>query len=206
VSDDADALSDEVVKVFKSMRPLDPNEVWRGQYRGFCDEDGVDDDSDTETYVSLTCAIDSWRWAGVPWHIRAGKALDRTWTEAEIEFDCPPRPLFTDPSCAPQPNRLRFVVKPNDHIEFEMQAKRPGSELISETVRIGLDHRGLEVGPGPYHRLLGEALIGDRRLFARGDQVDEAWRIVEPAIEAPVPVRPYDQGASRPEDDHVPVR
>jgi len=201
VSDDADALSDEVVKVFRSMRSLDPADAWRGQYRGFRDEDGVDDDSDTETYVSLTCQIDSWRWAGVPWHIRAGKALDRTWTEAEIEFTCPPRPLFTDPSCAPEPNRLRFVVKPDDHIEFEMQAKRPGPMMVSEPVEIGLDHRGLEDGPSPYQRLLGESLIGDRRLFARGDEVDEAWRIVQPLLDAPTPVQLYEPGAACPERD-----
>ncbi len=203
VSDDADALSDEVVKVFRSMRSLEPHRAWRGQYRGFREEDGVADDSDTETYVSLTCEIDSWRWAGVPWHIRAGKALDRTLTEAEIEFTCPPRPLFTDPSCAPEPNRLRFVVKPNDHIEFEMQAKRPGPRLMSEPVEIGVAHRGTEDGPSPYQRLLGEALVGDRRLFARGDEVDEAWRVVQPLLDAAKPVRPYEPGATRPEVDFL---
>ncbi len=202
VSDDADALSDEVVKVFRSMPSFDPAEAWRGQYNGFRSEEGVDDDSDTETFLAQTCWINSWRWAGVPWHIRAGKGLDQTCTQAEIEFTCPPRPLFTDPQCAPEPNRLRFVVKPNDHIEFEMQAKRPGPALISEPVEIGLDHRALEDGPSPYQRLLGDAMIGDRRLFARGDQVDEAWRIVQPVLDAPPPVRPYPVGASRPEDGH----
>jgi glucose-6-phosphate 1-dehydrogenase len=200
VSDDADALSDEVVRVFRQMPALDPADVWRGQYRGFRDEEGVAEGSDTETYVSLRCEIDSWRWAGVPWYIRAGKGLDRTCTEAEVEFTRPPRPLFTHIDCEPQPNRLRFVVKPNDHIEFEMQAKSPGSALVSETVQIALDHRGLEDGPGPYHRLLGEALAGDRRLFARSDQVDEAWRIVQPALDDPVPVEPYDPGTARPEE------
>ncbi len=199
VSDDADALSDEVVKVFKSTLTIDPGEVWRGQYEGYCDEEGVAPDSDTETYVALTCWINSWRWAGVPWYIRTGKGLDRTKTEAEIEFSCPPRPLFTDPSCAPEPNRLRFVVKPNDHIEFDMQAKRPGPALVSEPVEIGLDHRALEDGPSPYQRLLGDSLAGDRRLFARGDQVDEAWRIVQPVLDAPPPSEPYPAGASRPE-------
>jgi glucose-6-phosphate 1-dehydrogenase len=200
VSDDADALSDEVVKVFRSMSPLDPGRVWRGQYEGFRHEDGVKPDSDTETYVSLTCEIDSWRWAGVPWHIRAGKALDRTSTEAVVEFSRPPRPLFTDASCRPEPNRLRFQVKPDDHVEFEMQAKRPGSDLVSETVAIGLDHRGSENGTTPYHRLLGDAMAGDRRLFARGDQVDQAWRIVQPVLDAAAPVHPYPVGSARPED------
>ena len=181
------------------MSPFDPDEVWRGQYEGYRDEDGVKPDSDTETYVSLTCEIDSWRWAGVPWLIRAGKALDQTCTEAVVEFTRPPRPLFTDLTCAPEPNRLRFLVKPDDHIEFEMQAKRPGPDLVSETVVIGLDQRVSDNGTSPYHRLIGDALAGDRRLFARGDEVDQAWRIVEPILDGPNPVQPYPVGSSAPE-------
>ncbi len=199
VSDDANAMADEVVKVFRSMKPLDPDKIWRGQYEGYLDEDGVKPDSDTETYVSLECEIDSWRWAGVPWRIRTGKALDRTCTEAVVEFSQPPRPLFTDAECAPEPNRLRFEMKPNDNIEFEMQAKTPGSVLTSETVSISVDHRGMEFGPSPYHRLLGDSLVGDKRLFARGDQVDVAWQIVQPALDAPNPVQSYPRGTQCPE-------
>jgi glucose-6-phosphate 1-dehydrogenase len=199
VSDDADAMADEVVKVFRSMKPLDPTKVWRGQYDGYLDEDGVKPESDTETYVSLECEIDSWRWAGVPWLVRTGKALDRTCTEAVVEFSRPPRPLFTDAECSPEPNRLRFELKPNDSIEFEMQAKTPGAALTSERISISVDHRGIEFGPTPYHRLLGDALAGDKRLFARGDQVDVAWRIVEPALENPAPVRSYARGTRCPE-------
>ena len=201
VSDAADAMADEVVKVFRSMRPLDPAKVWRGQYDGYLDEDGVKPDSDTETYISLECEINSWRWAGVPWRIRTGKALDRTCTEAVVEFSKPPRPLFTDAACSPEPNRLRFHMKPNDSIEFEMQAKTPGPTMISETISIDVDHRGSESGQTPYHRLLGDALAGDRRLFARGDQVDVAWQIVQPAIDAPTPVKTYAIGSRCPELD-----
>ncbi len=182
------------------MRPLDPDSVWRGQYVGYLDEDGVKPDSDTETYVELELEINSWRWAGVPWRIRTGKALDQTRTEAVIEFSRPPRPLFTDAECDPEPNRLRFEMKPNDLIEFEMQAKIPGPKLTSETVSIDVDHRGMEFGPTPYHRLLGDSLLGDKRLFARGDQVDVAWQIVQPAIDAPRPVRPYFRGAAHPRE------
>lgn len=198
VSDDADAMSDEVVKVLRSIKPLDPTRMVRGQYEGYLDEDGVKPDSDTETYVSFDFEIDSWRWAGVPWRIRTGKALAETRTEATVEFAAPPRPLFTDHSCAPAPNRLRFEMKPNDIIELEMQAKAPGADLTSESVRLGLDHTGLEYGPSPYHRLLGDALEGDRRLFARGDQVDAAWQIVQPVLDDPPPVRPYQKGAEFP--------
>ena len=199
VSDDADAMSDEVVKVLRSMRPLDPKTACRGQYDGYLEEPGVAANSDTETFVSVECEIDSWRWAGVPWTIRAGKAMNETVTEAVIEFVSPPRPLFTDVSCAPAPNRLRFVVKPNDIIEFEMQAKRPGTRLLSETVCLEVDHHGMEFGPTPYHRLIGDALAGDRRLFARSDQVDAAWRIVQPVLDSPPPVVTYPYGATYPE-------
>ena len=199
VSDDADSLSDEVVKVLRSIKPLDPDELWRGQYEGYLDEAGVAENSDTETYVSFTFEIDSWRWAGVPWRIRAGKALNQTKTEAVVEFVAPPRPLFADAGCAPQPNRLRFEMKPNDVICLDVQAKAPGDSLVSETTSLGLDHDGIEFGPSPYHRLLGDALGGDRRLFARGDQVDVAWQIVQPALDQPTPVKPYPYGADFPD-------
>ncbi len=199
VSDDADAMSDEVVKVLRAMKPIEPKSVHRGQYEGYLEEAGVAESSDTETYVSLECEIDSWRWAGVPFTIRAGKALDETLTEAVVEFKCPPRLLFSDDSMVPEPNRLRFVMKPNDIIEFEMQAKKPGEQLTSEGVRLEVDHHGIEHGPSPYHRLLGDAIEGDRRLFARGDQVDLAWQIVQPVLDAPTPVESYPYGGQAPD-------
>ncbi len=202
VSDDADSMSDEVVKVLRSIKPIDPSTVYRGQYKGYRDEEGVADESDTETYVSVECEIDSWRWAGVPWRIRAGKALDQTMTEAVIEFTCPPRLMFSDAEHRPEPNRLRFLLKPNDVIEFEMQAKKPGENLVSERVDLQVDHHGMEFGPSPYHRLLGDSIEGDRRLFARGDQVDVAWQIVQPVLENPTPVELYDYGSAAPDVDN----
>ena len=200
VSDDADAMNDEVVKVLRSMKPFDPAKVQRGQYEGYLDEAGVAENSDIETYISLEAEIDSWRWAGVPWYIRAGKALNETRTEAVVEFVAPPRPLFTDADCRPESNRLRFEMKPNDIIELGMQAKRPGDGLTSEGVCLQVDHHGMEYGPSPYHRLLGDAIEGDRRLFARGDQVDVAWEIVQPVLDAPPPVEIYPYGAACPID------
>ncbi len=199
VSDDADSLSDEVVKVLRAIRPLDPSRVWRGQYEGYLDEDGVKPDSDTETYVAIDFEIDSWRWAGVPWRIRAGKGLNRTRTEAVVEFLAPPRPLFSDIECSPRANALRFEMKPNDVICLDIQAKAPGESLVSETASLSLDHDGIEFGPSPYHRLLGDALSGDRRLFARGDQVDVAWQIVQPVLDAPAPVVVYPFGSEFPD-------
>ncbi len=192
-------MSDEVVKVLRSMPSFDPAKVIRKQYEGYLDEGGVADDSDTETYFEVEFTIDSWRWAGVPWRIRTGKALDKTLTEVVVEFTTPPRPLFTDLSCAPEPNRLRFQMKPNDVIDLEMQAKLPGDLLVSEPVALQVDHTGLEFGPSPYHRLLGDALEGDKRLFARGDQVDEAWRIVQPVLDDPPDLSTYPYGADMPD-------
>ncbi len=195
VSDHADAMSDEVVKVLRSIKPLNPSQVWRGQYEGYLDEDGVAAGSDTETYIDLSFEIDSWRWAGIPWRIRTGKGLDRTVTEAVVEFVAPPRPLFSGQAAAPPPNRLRFQMKPNDVIGLEMQAKAPGSDLVSESLELCVDHDGIEFGPSPYHRLLGDAMEGDRRLFARGDQVDAAWQIVQPVLDHPRPAEAYPLGA-----------
>ena len=199
VSDDADSLSDEVVKVLRSIRPLDPNRVYRGQYEGYRDEAGVVEGSDTETYVSFDFEIDSWRWAGVPWRVRAGKALNVTRTEAVVEFEAPPRPLFSDVNCAPGANSLRFEMKPNDLICLDVQAKAAGDSLVSEMATLSLDHNGIEFGPSPYHRLLSDALDGDRRLFARGDQVDVAWQIVQPVLDNPPPAEPYQYGSPFPD-------
>lgn len=201
VSESSDSMSDEVVKVLRTMKPMDPSKVVRGQYEGYLDEPGVAEGSDTETFISVECEIDSWRWAGVPWTIRTGKAMGSTITEAVIEFVQPPHPLFTGENFKPEPNRLRFVMKPNDIIEFEMQAKRPGAKLISETVHLEVDHHGIEFGPSPYHRLIGDAMVGDRKLFARSDQVDAAWKIVQPVLDAPPPVISYPYGADFPEGD-----
>jgi glucose-6-phosphate 1-dehydrogenase len=199
VSNDADALNDEVAKVLRSMRSMDPAKSWRGQYEGYCSEAGVKPDSDTETFISVRCEIDSWRWAGVPFTISAGKAMNRTTTEAIIEFTAPPRALFSEGNFQPPPNTMRFEMKPNDTIELNMQAKRPGESLTGESVRLLVDHHGLEFGPSPYHRLLGDALVGDKRLFARGDMVDESWRIVQPILDEPPVVEPYRYGAARSE-------
>ncbi len=202
VSDDADSLSDEVVKVLRSMRPFDPAKTYRGQYTGdgerpgFLDEDGVETNADTETMVLIDAEIDSWRWAGVPWRIQTGKALARTYTEAVIEFSQPPRPLFAADACAPEPNRLRFRMKPDSTIEFEMEAKSPGALLTSETVQLSLVPMEDDEAISPYERLLGDAIAGDRRLFARWDQVDLAWQIVQPILDNPPPLHLYRYGAT----------
>ena len=195
VSREADALRDERVKVLRAIAPLDPAEVVRGQYVGFRSEDGVSSDSITDTFVAVRTQVDSWHWAGVPWFIRAGKAMAETVTEASVEFKAPPRPLFTADECHPVPNRLIFRMKPDDTITMEMQAKQPGDDLVSEPVPLSVDYdAAVGSGPAAYERLLDDAMDGDASLFARQDGVEEAWRIVEPLLSMTTEPLPYDPG------------
>jgi glucose-6-phosphate 1-dehydrogenase len=144
--------------------------------------------------------IDSWRWAGVPFLIRAGKALEQTLTEAVVEFKAPPRMLFAGTDRAPHANTLHFRMKPNYLIGLSLQAKLPGERLVSEEVDLEVQTEqelGVE-GPEAYERLLWDALIGDQRLFARQDSVEEAWRIVEPALSSEGELFVYPRGSTGP--------
>jgi glucose-6-phosphate 1-dehydrogenase len=199
VSDAPDALRDERVKVLEATRPLAPDDVIMGQYEGYREERGVDPGSRTDTFFATRLEVDSWRWAGVPWIIRAGKGLSKTVTEAVVEFLRPPRLYFTDDQHAPGPNRIVFRSKPQDRISMQMQAKRPGPEIVSEPVSLSLEygeHRG--EAQDAYHRLLGDALRGDQSLFARVDGVMEAWRIVQPVIDASPEPLLYERGSMGP--------
>jgi glucose-6-phosphate 1-dehydrogenase len=200
-SNGADTLRDEKVKVLRSVRALDPAEVVRGQYDGYRDETDVAPDSDTETFAALRLEIDNWRWAGVPWCIRAGKALSRTVTEAVLTFAQPPTLLFADGGSSPEPTRLRFQFKPEDRISLVLQAKKPGSELVSRPVELSVDtEEALGPAVDAYTRLLADALAGDQRLFARQDGVEEAWRIVQPVLDDPHPVVRYERGGWGPSE------
>lgn len=205
VSEDTNALRDERAKVLTAMRPFQPADLIRGQYEGYRAESGVPADSDTETFVALRTEIDSWRWAGVPWYIRAGKGLPATVTEAVIEFKRPPRLLFADPMCAPHPNHLRFRMKPDPSITLEMQVKKLGDALLSRSVPLRVANtENASGGHEAYERLLDDALGGDARLFARQDGVEAAWRIVQPVLEDHAPVQLYERGSWGPRDVLVP--
>lgn len=201
VSDRPDALRDERVKVLEATRSLDPGDVVIGQYTGYRDEPGVEPDSRTETYFAARLEIDSWRWAGVPWIVRAGKGLGSTVTEAVVEFVRPPRMYFTEDRQLPDPNRLVFQSKPADRIVLEMKAKRPGPDIVSEPVSLSLEYGedSTEVQDA-YHRLLGDALRADQSLFARIDGVMEAWRIVQPIIDAAPDPYTYERGSMGPRE------
>jgi glucose-6-phosphate 1-dehydrogenase len=194
----AKALRNEKVKVLSAMPPLDPDAIVRGQYDGYRDEDGVDPDSDVETFVALRAEIDSWRWAGVPFYIRAGKRVATTATEVLVEFKRPPRLFFarsdTDP---PHPNHLLFRLKPGERVSVSVQIKHPGEELHSRPVDLAYDYDESRDGPRSeaYARLLDSAFDGDQRLFARADGVEEAWRIVAPALDVQSPALSYPPGS-----------
>ena len=196
VGADEAALRDERSKLFRQVQTVPPSQVVRGQYRGYREEEDVAPDSDVETYVALRLDIDSWRWAGVPWFIRTGKRLPMAATEAVVEFNAPPRLLFTPPgSRAPHPNHLRFRLGRDDGVMLHLQTKAPGDDLATRPV-------DLEVSFGEvfgqrqeaYRRLLEDAMEGDARRFDRADAVDEQWRIFERVLSSPPPVAPYRQG------------
>jgi glucose-6-phosphate 1-dehydrogenase len=202
VANDADSWRDEKVKVFRAMNALDPRNVIRGQYRQYRDEKGVAPRSDVETYVALRLEIDSWRWAGVPFFIRAGKGLAVTSTEAVVEFRQPPRLLFADPHAErPKRNQLRFRLGRNDGVTLRVQAKAPGDRMVSTPLDLSVSH-GEVFGERPeaYERLLGDAIDGDARFFARQDGVEEAWRVVEPVVKHPLGVELYERGSWGPHE------
>jgi glucose-6-phosphate 1-dehydrogenase len=198
----AGSLHDEKVKVFRQIDAFDPRNVVRGQYRAYIDEEGVASGTDTETFVALRFEIESWRWAGVPWLIRAGKCLPVTATEAIIEFKTPPRMLFGGRgSAAPHPNHLRFRLGSDDGIVLSLQAKAPGDDLTTRPVNLEVDHetvfgRRAEA----YQRLLEDAMEGDERRFGRADALEEQWRIVDRVVADPAPVRLYRKGTWGPSE------
>lgn len=188
---DSESIRDEKVKVFKSIPPLSPRNVVRGQFRGYRDEHGVAADSQVETFVALVLEIDSWRWKGVPIYIRAGKRLPLTCTEVYVELDLPP--AIGDAELVP--NHWRFRVNPEMSIALGAMIKTPGEKMAGEAVELLLSHYPQGDEMGAYERLLGDALKGDAALFAREDSVEAAWRIVEPVLGNKVPVEPYEPGS-----------
>jgi glucose-6-phosphate 1-dehydrogenase len=198
VSEAASALSDEVVKVLRSIKPLRPEDVVLGQYRGYLDVEGVDPGSTVETFAALRLEVDSWRWAGVPFYVVAGKAMSRTVTEAVVEFHQPPQPLFAGELEA-HPNQVRFGVQPEESVSLHLQAKQPGDRLVGRGVELQVSAPGLQGGVGnAYERLIADAIAGDGRLFARQDAVEEAWRIFDPLLADPPAVHRYDPGTDGP--------
>lgn len=196
VAADADALRDEKNKVLRAIRTLTADDVVVGQYAGYREEPGVDPESQVETYVAMRLAIDSWRWAGVPFIVRAGKCLAAKATEVVVEFQLPPRMLFAPSGHRPHPNHLVFRLGGDDGVTLGVQAKAPGGELATRPVDLDLSFEEVfGERDEPYERLLADAFVGDRRRFARNDAVEEAWRILDPVLRDRHPVERYEPGS-----------
>jgi glucose-6-phosphate 1-dehydrogenase len=186
-----DAIRDEKARILKAVRPLAPADVVRGQFKGYRQEEGVAPDSQVETFAAIKLFIDTWRWAGVPFFIRAGKALPVTCTEVVVTFRRPPRQTFPEPTPG-TPNRLRFRLSPEVVIAMCLRAKIPGEQMEGEDVELIAAHQ--PAGEmSPYERLLGDALHGDQTLFASEDGIEAQWRIVQPILDDVTPVHEYDQ-------------
>jgi glucose-6-phosphate 1-dehydrogenase len=186
---DHEAMRDEKSRLFKAIRPLDPTNVVRGQFRGYRKEPGVAPNSTVETFAALQLFIETWRWAGVPFFIRAGKTLPITSTEVLVELKTPPQVVFSEME-PPQTNYLRLRLSPNIVLALGARVKKPGEELVGESVEL-LAREQPHDEIKPYERLLGDAMRGDASLFAREDAVEEAWRIVDPILDNGTPVHLY---------------
>jgi glucose-6-phosphate 1-dehydrogenase len=194
-----DAIRRERTRLIQAIRPLDRSSVVRGQFRGYRDEPGVAPDSAVETYVAARLAIDTWRWAGVPFSIRAGKRLPVTATEVVVEFRRPPLEVFGE-LVPPRSNHLRLRLDPDVRIAIGLRVKAGGDQLMGDDVELVLADRPPEGRP-PYERLLGDAMQGETELFARQDGVEAEWRVVDPVIGADVtPLYEYDPGSWGPEE------
>ncbi len=202
VSASAQCLHEEQIKVFHAMRPIDPQTYVRGQYEGYRKVDGVAARSRTETYCALRIDIDSWRWEGVPFFLRTGKALATKATEAVVEFRSPPKQLFDTAGCAaPETNRLRFRLGSDAGVAIEVQAKKPGDGMHSEAVSLNVDFsQALGDAPLPYERLLGDALAGEATLFASERAVEGTWAAIDPVLGDVGPVRAYAPGSMGPRE------
>ncbi len=189
-ANDSETKRDEKIRVFRAIRPRSPEDVVRGQYRGYRSEDGVAPDSEIETFAAVRLHIDSWRWAGVPFCIRAGKELPVTATEVLVVLKRPPQTVF-DEIKPGQANYLHFRLGPNVFIALGARAKVPGESMVGEEVKLlACQHSGEEMSP--YERLLSDATRGDTTLFAREDAVEAAWHVVEPILENVTPLHDYE--------------
>jgi len=189
---DPETMRDEKTRVFRAMRPLAPEDVVRGQYLGYRAEEGVVPDSNVETFAAVKVHIDSWRWAGVPFCIRAGKELPVTATEVLVILKRPPQIIF-DEIKAGQSNYLHFRLGPNVFISLGARAKVHGEAMVGEEAKLlACQHIGEEMSP--YERLLSDAARGDTTLFAREDGVEAAWRVVDPILGNLTPLYTYEPG------------
>jgi glucose-6-phosphate 1-dehydrogenase len=191
-----EAVRDEQAKVLRTVRPMSCENVVRGQFRGYRDEPGVAKDSDMGTYAALRLHVDSWRWEGVPFYVRAGKRLAKTATEVMVELKAPPQVVFAEPTPS-MGNYVRFRLSPRVAIAIGARAKHPGEGMTGDPTELSVVEHPAQGHDGrmeAYERLLGDAMAGDATLFARQDVVEAAWAIVDPILHDPSPLLEYEPG------------
>jgi len=191
-----EAIRDEQAKILRTVRPLSPANLVIGQFKGYRDEPGVTPDSRTPTYAALHLFIDSWRWQGVPFYVRAGKSLQTTSTEVVVDLKKAPPVVFREMQHA-KSNYVRFRLSPEVAIGIGARAKRPGEGMFGEPVELSVVNHAGQGSDRPleaYERLLGDAMTGDATLFARQDVVEAAWAIVDPILVDAGPVFEYEPG------------
>jgi glucose-6-phosphate 1-dehydrogenase len=195
----ADSIRDKKLELFKAVRSADPERYVRGQYDGFLEVKDVAPDSTTETFAAVELAIDNWRWSGVPFFIRAGKCMPQKTSEVTVVFKRPPQ-LGVGEGKLPEPNKLTVRIEPRPGSRIRLFAKQAGVAAYEPADLVVLFEKAPGEDPEPYERLLGDALAGRTELFTREDTVEETWRIVEPLLEEPGPVHPYEQGEWGPKE------
>ncbi len=191
-----EAIRDEQAKVLRTVRPLDMKDLVLGQFRGYRSEPGVAAGSRVPTYAALRLHVDSWRWHGVPFLVRAGKNLARTVTEVLVQLRSAPHVVFPKPP--PSDNYVRFRLSPDVSIAIGACAKRPGEGMLGSPVELSVVEQSMQGKAGrmlDYERLLGDAMMGDATLFARQDLVETAWSLVEPALHADIVSHDYEPGS-----------
>jgi glucose-6-phosphate 1-dehydrogenase len=194
---DSETVRDEKVKVLKAIRPLEASNLVRGQFRGYRQEKGVAPDSKMETFAALRLEVDSWRWKGVPFYIRAGKNMPVTCTEVIGRFRKPPTVIKES---ALTRNHLRFRISPEMTIAIGTTVMAPGEALKGESVEMVASRHPRPEEMEAYERVLGDAMAGDATLFARQDYVEEAWRIVDPVLNSDTPSLEYEKGTWGPSE------
>jgi glucose-6-phosphate 1-dehydrogenase len=188
-----DGIRDEKVKVLRAVKPLEPDDVVRGQYRGYRREKGVAPDSQVETFAAIRLTIDSWRWAGVPILIRAGKSMTRTATEVLVRFQQPPQQCFAAHSLGCSQNHIRLGLGPEEFIAIGAVVRKEGEGDGLKPVELMVSRQPTDELP-PYARLLQSAMEGDPSLFSREDTIEAQWRIVEPVLGNVTPLHEYEPG------------
>lgn len=203
-----EGIRDEQAKVLRTVRAMNSEDVVRGQFAGYRKEENVAADSQVGTYAALRFYVDSWRWHGVPFVVRAGKKLKRTTTEIIVKFHDAPPVVFPEKNRGDS-NYVKFILSPELRIAIGARAKKPGEGMVGLPMELSVvpdakDGEGEFMGP--YERLLGDAIAGDATLFARQDVVEAAWRIVDPVIKNPSPVHEYQPGSWGPSEADELVR